>query len=111
VAQAEPLIRDISDTAAVKGVEIKQYIVEGEFVATVFEMETMFGVDQVFDRVRVCDGELKEIHSFYYPPQSDHGGFLKRSYGQQSQLLSPTDTQLKLAYPHKANCALPLVLL
>ncbi len=52
---------------AVKGVQIKQHIVEGEFVATVFEMETMFGVDQVFDRVHICDGELKEIHSFYYP--------------------------------------------
>jgi hypothetical protein len=52
---------------AVKSVQIKQHIVEGDFVATVFEMETIFGVDQVFDRVRVCDGELKEIHSFYYP--------------------------------------------
>jgi hypothetical protein len=52
---------------AVKSVQIKQHIVEGEFVATAFEMETMFGVDQVFDRMKVCDGELKEIHSFYYP--------------------------------------------
>ena len=52
---------------AVKSVQIKQHIVEGDFVATVFEMETIFGVDQVFDRVHVCDGELKEIHSFYYP--------------------------------------------
>jgi len=52
---------------AVKSVQIKQHIVEGDFVATVFEMETTFGVDQVFDRVHVCDGELKEIHSFYYP--------------------------------------------
>ncbi len=50
---------------AVKGVQIKQHIVEGDFVATVFEMETMFGVDQVFDRVQVCDGELKETQSFY----------------------------------------------
>ncbi len=52
---------------AVRSVQIKQHIVEGDFVATVFEMETIFGVDQVFDRVHVCDGELKEIHSFYYP--------------------------------------------
>jgi SnoaL-like domain len=52
---------------AVKRVQIKQHIVEGNFVATVFEMETIFGVDQVFDCVHVCDGELKEIHSFYYP--------------------------------------------
>src|SRR6266849_3611678 len=46
---------------AVKSVQIRQHIVEGDFVATVFEMETIFGVDHVFD------GELKEIHSFYYP--------------------------------------------
>jgi hypothetical protein len=52
---------------AVKSVQTKEHIVEGDFVATVFEMETIFGVDQVFDRVHVCDGELKEIHSFYYP--------------------------------------------
>ena len=52
---------------AVKSVQIKQHIVEGDFVATVFEMETIFGIDQVFDRLHVCDGELREIHSFYYP--------------------------------------------
>ena len=52
---------------AVKSVQIRQHIVEGEFVATVFVMETIFGKDQVFDLIHVCDGELKEIHSFYYP--------------------------------------------
>jgi hypothetical protein len=30
-------------------------------------METTDGTDRVFDRIRVLDGELKEIHSFYYP--------------------------------------------
>jgi hypothetical protein len=39
-----------------------------------FEMETIFGVDQVFDRVHVCDGELKEIHSFYYPQPNQTTG-------------------------------------
>jgi hypothetical protein len=32
-----------------------------------FDMETTDGIDRVFDRIRVVDGELKEIHSFYYP--------------------------------------------
>jgi hypothetical protein len=59
---------------AVKRVQIKQHIVEGDFVATVFEMETIFGVDQVFDRLQVRDGELKEIHSFYYPQPSQTTG-------------------------------------
>ena len=60
---------------AVKSVQIKQHIVEGDFVATVFEMETIFGVDQVFDHMHVCDGELKEIHSFYYPQPNPTTGW------------------------------------
>ncbi len=52
---------------AIKDIQIKQHIVEGDYVATVFDMETIDGVDRVFDRIRVLDGELKEIHSFYYP--------------------------------------------
>jgi hypothetical protein len=76
---------------AVKSVQIKQHIVEGDFVAMVFEMETIFGVDQVCDRVHVRDGELKEIHSFYYPPpnQSTRKSYLNsvaadtRKSGQQ----------------------------
>jgi hypothetical protein len=51
----------------VKSVQVKRHVVEGDFVATIFEMETAFGVDQVFDCVRICDGELTEIRSFYYP--------------------------------------------
>lgn len=52
---------------AIKDIRIKQHIVEGDYVATVFDMETTEGIDHVFDRIRVADGELKEIHSFYYP--------------------------------------------
>lgn len=52
---------------AIKNIQIKQHIVEGDYVATAFDMETTDGIDRVFDRIRVLDGELKEIHSFYYP--------------------------------------------
>ena len=52
---------------AIKDIQIKQHIVEGDYVATVFDMETIDGIDHVFDRIRVLNGELKEIHSFYYP--------------------------------------------
>ena len=51
----------------VKGVHVKQHIVEGNFVATVFDMETVNGVDHVFDRIQVVDGEIKDIHTSYYP--------------------------------------------
>jgi hypothetical protein len=59
---------------AIKDIQIKQHIVEGDYVATVFDMETTDGIDRVFDRIRVVDGELKEIHSFYYPAATTHTG-------------------------------------
>jgi hypothetical protein len=53
----------------VKGIQFKQHIVEGDYVATVFDMETVNGVDHVFDWIQVVDGEIKRIHTFYYPKQ------------------------------------------
>ena len=55
---------------AVKDIRIEQHIVEGDYVATVFDMETANGVDHVFDRIHVLDGKIKGIHAFYYPRQS-----------------------------------------
>ncbi len=54
----------------IQGIEIKQHIADGEYVATVFDMETVNGVDHVVDLCRVVDGELAEIRAFYYPGQS-----------------------------------------
>ena len=51
----------------VKGVEIRQHIVEGEYVATVFDFDTVHGVIPVFDCFRVAGGMLKAIHPFYDP--------------------------------------------
>ena len=51
----------------VKSITLKQHIVEGDYVATVFDMETVNGVDHVFDRIHILDGEIKGIHTFYYP--------------------------------------------
>jgi len=59
---------------AIKDVQIKQHIVEGDYVATVFDMETADGIDRVFDRIRLLDGDVKEIHSFYYPRQPQTNG-------------------------------------
>ena len=53
----------------IKAIEIKQHIVEGDYVATVFDMETVNGVDHVMDLCHVVGGELTAIHSFYYPSQ------------------------------------------
>jgi len=51
----------------VKGVHVKQHIVEGNYIATVFDMETVNGVDRVFDLIQVVEGEITEIRTFYYP--------------------------------------------
>ncbi len=51
----------------IKGVEIKQHIVEGDYVATIFDLETERGIIAVFDCFRVEDGQLKEIRPFYDP--------------------------------------------
>ena len=45
-----------------RGVEIKQHIVESEFVATVFHLRTPNGVTAVFDKFQVVDGQSKEIN-------------------------------------------------
>src|SRR3954452_6990689 len=54
----------------VKSIQLKQHIVEGDYVATVFDMETVNGVDHVCDRIHIVDGEIKGIHAFYYPQQA-----------------------------------------
>ena len=48
-------------------VQIKQHLVDGEFVATMFDMETVNGTDKVVDWLHVSGGQLKAIRSFYYP--------------------------------------------
>jgi predicted SnoaL-like aldol condensation-catalyzing enzyme len=50
-----------------RGAEIQQHIVEGEYVATVFHLRTPNGVTAIFDKFRVVDGKLKEINPYYDP--------------------------------------------
>ena len=50
-----------------KGIQIRQHLVDGEYVGTMFDMETLSGTDKVFDCIHVQGGELKAIRSFYYP--------------------------------------------
>ena len=50
-----------------RGADVQQHIVEGEYVATVFQLRTPNGVTTVFDKFRVVDGQLKEINPYYGP--------------------------------------------
>lgn len=54
----------------IEGIEIKQHIVDGDYVVTVFDMETANGVDHVADVCLVVGGLLNRVHAFYYPNQS-----------------------------------------
>jgi|SRR6185437_2420348 len=54
---------------AVKDIRVKQHICEGDHVATVFDMETIDGVEHVFDLIHVVDGQIRGIHAFFYPQQ------------------------------------------
>src|SRR5215472_8439195 len=42
-----------------KRVQIRQHLVDGEFVATMFDMETVNGTDKVVDWLHVSGGQLK----------------------------------------------------
>jgi len=50
-----------------RGSEIVQHIVEGEYVASLFILHTPKGKTHVFDKFRVVDGELQEINPYYDP--------------------------------------------
>ena len=52
---------------AIRDIRVKQHIVEGEYVATVFDFDTTYGVIPVFDCFRVSNGKLKQIRPFYDP--------------------------------------------
>lgn len=54
---------------AFKGCTIRHHIVEGEYVASLFDFETIFGVIPVFDRFRLDleKGQIKEIRPYTDP--------------------------------------------
>lgn len=51
----------------IKGTQIRQHIVEGEYCATLFDLDTVHGVIPVLDRFQVVNGRLKLANPFYDP--------------------------------------------
>lgn len=51
----------------ISDIRIERHIAEGDYVATVFDLDTTFGVIPVFDCFRVSDGLLKQIRPYYDP--------------------------------------------
>ena len=51
----------------IKDLRVRQHIVENEYVATRFDLDTTFGVIPVFDCFRVANGLIQEVRPFYDP--------------------------------------------
>jgi hypothetical protein len=51
----------------IKDVRVTRQIVDGEFIAVMFDLDTVFGVIPVFDCLRVTDGLIQDIRPYYDP--------------------------------------------
>ena len=53
----------------IRGARVKQHIVEGDHIATIFDMESEQGVDHVCDCIEIANGEITRVQAFFYPRQ------------------------------------------
>ena len=51
----------------VKGIKLKQHIVEGDWVATLFDEETVDGPVSVFAKFEVIAARIRDVSIFYDP--------------------------------------------
>ena len=52
---------------AINGVEVKRHVAEGEQVATLWHLDSAFGVVPIFECFRVVDGEIVEALAYFDP--------------------------------------------
>jgi limonene-1,2-epoxide hydrolase len=52
---------------AVNGVEVKRHVAEGEHVATLWHLDSAFGIVPIFECFRVVDGEIVEALAYFDP--------------------------------------------
>lgn len=52
---------------AINGVTVRQHVVEGDLVATLWEADTVWGVIPILELFRVEDGRIKEARAFLDP--------------------------------------------
>jgi hypothetical protein len=62
-------VRDILEEMlpVIRDVRVQRHIADGEYVATMFELDTPFGLIPVCDCFQIVDGQLKQIRPFYDP--------------------------------------------
>ena len=51
----------------IRHAHIKQHIVDGDRVATIFDMETDHGIEHVCDCIEIANGEITRVQAFFYP--------------------------------------------
>jgi hypothetical protein len=54
----------------IRQAHVKQHIVDGDRVATIFDMETDHGVEHVCDCIEIANGEITRVQAFFYPHAS-----------------------------------------
>jgi predicted ester cyclase len=52
---------------ALTDVRVKRHIAEGEYVATHWEADTIWGVIPIFEYFHISEGRIKEAHAFLDP--------------------------------------------
>jgi hypothetical protein len=52
---------------ALKDVRVKQHVVDGNHVATLWEADTVWGVIPIFEYFHVVDGTIREARAFFDP--------------------------------------------
>lgn len=52
---------------AIKDVRVKQHLADGDYVATLWEADTVWGIIPIFELFRVEDGRIKEARAFFDP--------------------------------------------
>ena len=67
--RGEPTVRAVFTGffSTIKGIKINRHIVDGEWCATTFDFDTVFGVIPMIDCFHVVDGKILSIRVYYDP--------------------------------------------
>ena len=73
--KAEPTVRAVFTGffPTIKDIHINRHIVDGDWCATVFDFDTIFGIIPMIDCFHVVDGKIKSIRVYYDPRPSLEG--------------------------------------
>lgn len=51
----------------IRRARVKRHIVEGDHIATIFDLDTDQGVEHVCDYIEIAGGEIARVQAFFYP--------------------------------------------